>query len=121
MRFAAVIVRARRASRTTTGASLRRGRFPLYCAVVLALVPALYTALTWDAEPSLLFPALAAVTPLAARSRRQAQALRGIAAAALALWALFALLSVGIFFVPSAAAMTLAWVLSHWNGAHSRS
>ena len=81
-----------------------------YAPVVLSAVPAVWVAVTWDAEPSLAFPVVASAFPLLARTGLLRLAFRGIAAVLLMLFVIIGMMSVGHLFVPATLAMLLSVV-----------
>jgi len=78
-----------------------------YAPVVLSAVPAVWVAVTWDAEPSLAFPVLVSGFPLIARTRLLRIAFRWVAVILLVLFDGLAMFSVGRLFVPATLAMVL--------------
>ena len=78
-----------------------------YAPAVLSAIPALWLAVTWDAELSLAFPVLVSSFPLIARTRVQRIAFRWTAVVLLLLFDGLAMLSVGRLFVPATLAMIL--------------
>lgn len=84
-----------------------RYRLVEFAPLVLSVVPMVWVAITWDAEPSLAFPALVSAFPLLARTRLHRIALRWIAVTLLVLFVWLAMFSVGRLFVPATLAMVL--------------
>lgn len=79
-----------------------------YAPVVLSAVPAVWVAVTWDAELSLAFPVLVSGFPLIARIRLLRIAFRWIAVILLILFDGVAMFTVGRLFVPATIAMALS-------------
>ena len=79
-----------------------------YAPVVFSVVPALWVAMTWDAELSLAFPVLVSAFPLITRTRLLHIVVRGIAAVLLAMFVGLGMFSVGRLFVPATLAMALS-------------
>ena len=96
-------------------------RFVEYAPVVLSAVPAVWVAVTWDAEPSLAFPVVASAFPLLARTRLLRIAFRGIAAVLLMLFVIIGMMSVGHLFMPATLAMVLSvlWATVAESGVRS--
>jgi hypothetical protein len=76
--------------------------------IILSAVPALWVAVTWDAEPRLVFPVLVSAFPLIAWTRRLRIMFQWIAVILLVLFDGIAMLSVGRLFVPATLAMVIA-------------
>jgi hypothetical protein len=79
-----------------------------YAPVVFSAVPAVWVAVTWDAELSLAFPVLLCGFPLIARTGLLRIVFRWIAVVLLVLFDGLAMLSVGRLFVPATLAMVLS-------------
>ena len=79
-----------------------------FAPVVFSAAPAIWVAVTWDAEPSLAFPVVVCAFPLIARSRILRIAFRWVAVILLVLFDIVAMLSVGRLFVPATLAMLLS-------------
>lgn len=79
-----------------------------YAPVILSVVPAVWIAVTWDAEPTLALPVLICAFPLIARTRPLRIACRWIAVLLLSVFDFLAMFSVGRLFVPATIAMVLA-------------
>jgi hypothetical protein len=90
-----------------------RQDLPAYAPVIFSAVPAVWVAVTWDAEPSLVLPVLICAFPLIARTRPLRIAFRWIAVLLLSVFDFLAMFSVGRLFVPATIAMVLAalWAL----------
>lgn len=89
-----------------------------YAPVVLSVAPAVWVAVTWDAEPSLAFPVVASAFPLLARTRLLRIAFRSIAVILLFLFVVIGMFTVGRLFVPATLAMVLSvlWATVAENG-----
>ena len=79
-----------------------------YAPIFLSVAPALWVAVTWDAEPSLAFPVVVSGFPLLARTRLLRIAFRSIAAVLLFLFVVIGVFTVGHLFVPATLAMVLS-------------
>lgn len=80
-------------------------RWAGYAPIVLSIAPAVWVAVTWDAEPPLAVPVLASALPLLARTPLYRIALRWIALILLALFDVYAMSGVGVLFGPATIAM----------------
>lgn len=84
------------------------GTGALIAAVVLAAIPTVYVVLAMEPVPAIVAPVLIAAFPLAFRKQAHARLARLVALLLLAAFIFAGILSVGIFFVPSAVAMVIA-------------
>lgn len=78
-----------------------------YAPIVLSIVPAVWIAVTWDAELTLAVPALICALPLLARTPLHRILLRWIALILLSLFVLFGMFSVGVLFGPATIVLLL--------------
>jgi len=86
-----------------------RGRWWMFIAIALTIVPAAYVIATAQVTTPLL-PAMASIACLVAHSRRSAVALRATALVIMFLFMWLGMASVGIFFAPGVVAMFISVV-----------